>query len=185
MKLHTFVFLAYSVCGVLGMGEGTATRRGYGFVGYGIPVFDPPCAFACRDSIAGATLNCSMVEAMPGMEGMDMGGGTVMTDPACYATDDVFLQTLAWCVQSKCNEVPTWKLEKFWKDNVAGTFADQPDPKETYQQALAHISDTPSIEYAETGPLNQTSIVAEDLWIAAHNTDVVFAHQETMQEGFG
>ncbi|KAF4918136.1 hypothetical protein CGCVW01_v009156 [Colletotrichum viniferum] len=35
--------------------------------------------------------------------------------------------------------MPTWKLEKFWQENVAGTEAAEPDPKETYQQALENI----------------------------------------------
>jgi hypothetical protein len=41
------------------------------------------------------------------------------------------------------------------------------------------------VKYAETGSLNKTSVVAEELWVAAYNTDVVFRHQESMQEGFG
>lgn len=166
------------------MDGGATTRREHGFVGYGIPVFRPPCAFACRDAISGATLTCSTAEGMPGMEGMDM-GEIIMTEPECYATDDIFLQTLAWCIQSRCKDVPTWKLEKFWKDNVAGTYAVQPDPKETYQEALAKINGTPTAVYAETGSLNETSIVAEDIWYAAYNTDVIFGHQESMQEGYG
>jgi hypothetical protein len=176
MKLYVYIFL---VPGVLAMGDSAATRRNHGLIGYGINPFDPPCAFACRDAIAGATLNCSSTMDMPGMEPM------VMTDPECYATDDVFLQTLAWCVQSRCQDQPAWKLEKFWKDSVAGSFAVQPDPKVTYQSALAKVEATPEVKYAETGSLNKTSVVAEELWVAAYNTDVVFRHQESMQEGFG
>jgi hypothetical protein len=159
-------------------------RSEYGFVGYGIDAFDPFCAFACRDSISGATLNCSevMSDEMGGMSGM---GGMVMTSPECYATDDAFLQTLAWCVQSHCNDIPAWKLEQFWIDNVAGTFANQPDPKYTYQQALSKINGPPTAVYNETGSLNKTSVVSEDLWFAAYTTDKIFIHQESQQEGYG
>ncbi|KAH8711913.1 ferric reductase-like protein transmembrane component 4 [Phaeosphaeriaceae sp. PMI808] len=163
--------------------EKAATRRNYGLVGYGFQIFQPPCAFACRDAIAGAKLKCSTVDGMSAMEGMDM-GGMVMTDPQCYATDDVFLQTMAWCISSRCKSISTWKLERYWKENIPGALAVQPDPKETFQEALAKVIDTPTVVYAEPGSLNVTSNIAEDLWFAAYNTDIIFAHQESMQEGY-
>lgn len=108
----------------------------------------------------------------------------IMTEPDCYATDDAFLQTLAWCLSSRCEDVPAWKLEKYWIENAVGTLAVQPDPKETYQQALDKIEGSPTAEYT-TGSLNQTSVVADDLWQTAYNTDTIFGDQESMQEGFG
>ncbi|KAF4835787.1 Ferric/cupric reductase transmembrane component B [Colletotrichum tropicale] len=178
MKLHSFVALAAAA--------GHAMGAGQGLVGYGITMYKPPCAFACRDAISGATLNCSTTgsDDMDGMSGMSM-SGMVMTDPSCYATDDAFLQTLAWCVSTRCKNMPTWKLEKFWQENVAGTEAVQPDPKETYQQALEKIDGTPTALYDATGSLNQTSLVSEGLWFAAYNTDTIFENQESQQEGFG
>ncbi|KAF1940309.1 ferric reductase-like protein transmembrane component 4 [Clathrospora elynae] len=181
MKLQTFL-LSASV--VLAMDMGTATRPGHGLIGYGITVYQPPCAFACRDAISGATLNCSTIMEMPEMDGMDMGEEMAMTDPDCYATDDVFLQTLAYCVHSQCKDIPIWQIEKFWIANVAGTLVVQPDPKETYQEALAKVEGTPSAVYNETGTLNETSVVSQELWFAAYNTDATFAHQESMQERY-
>lgn len=183
--LHTFILLAIASTGSLAMSGEAAKRREYGFVGYGISPFQPTCAFACRDAISGATLNCSTVEDMPGMDGMAMEGGMVMTDLECYATDDSFLRTLAYCVMQRCKGIPSWELERFWKDNVAGAFVVQPDPKETYQEALASINGTPIAVYSATGPLNQTSVVSDDLWFASYNTDVIFVHQENMQERYG
>ena len=180
MKLQDYLLVTLLASGVLAQ----KLRSEYGFVGYGINAFDPFCAFACRDSISGATLNCSEVMS-DGMGGMSDMNDMVMTEPECYATDDAFLQTLAWCVQSHCKDTPVWKLERFWKDNVAGTYAHQPDPKTTYQQALAKINGTPTAVYNETGSLNDTSIVSKDLWFAAHNTDTIFIHQESQQEGYG
>ena len=40
-------------------------------------------------------------------------GGMVMMDPECYAMDDVFLQTLALCVQSHCQDIPGSNIEQF------------------------------------------------------------------------
>ncbi|KAF9873894.1 hypothetical protein CkaCkLH20_08628 [Colletotrichum karsti] len=182
MKLHRAFLLAITVSGVLADAGG---RTGHGLVGYGIQMFKPACAFACRDAISGATLKCSTAGAadMGGMAGMD--AGMVMTDASCYATDDAFLQTLAWCVSIKCQSIPSWRLEKYWQDNVAGTAAVQPDPKESYQQALMRVNSTPDALYASTGPLNQTSRISDDLWYAAYNTDTIFEDQESMQEGYG
>ncbi|KAF2856500.1 ferric reductase-like protein transmembrane component 4 [Plenodomus tracheiphilus IPT5] len=179
MKSRRLFLLALAATGALAMGDGATQRRNYGLVGYGINAFHPRCAFACRDSIAGATLNCSETMDMDGMDPM------VMTEPDCYATDDIFLQTLAWCISSRCKDVAAWKLEKFWVENVAGTLADQPNPKETYREALEKVDAIPSVEYAGTGSLNVTSVVAEESWFAAYNTNTIFGDQETLQEKYG
>ncbi|KAK2026910.1 ferric reductase-like protein transmembrane component 4 [Colletotrichum zoysiae] len=178
MTSRSFLILVFAASGALAMGSGG--RAGHGLVGYGIDMFRPPCAFACRDAISGATLRCSTVgsDNMGGMAGMS---GMVMTDAGCYATDDAFLGTLAWCVATRCEGISEWELEKYWKNNVAGIAAVQPDPKVTFQQALATVNGTPTAVYAATGPLNQTSLVSQDLWYAAYDTDVIFEGQESMQ----
>lgn len=180
MKLLPCLHISFIVSAALAQEK----RSEYGFVGYGIDAFDPFCAFACRDSISGATLSCSTVMS-DDMGVMSDMSGMVMTEPECYATNDAFLQTLAWCVHAHCEDVAVWKLEQFWKANVAGTYAHQPDPKDTYQQALAKIDGTPTAEYNETGTLNETSTISEDLWFAAYNTDTIFIHQESQQEKYG
>ncbi|KAF2493106.1 ferric reductase-like protein transmembrane component 4 [Lophium mytilinum] len=156
-------------------------RRGHGLIGYGITMYDPPCAFACRDTISGSPLNCSTEEM--DMDGMDMGGAS--TEPECYATDDAFLQTLAWCISTHCQHVTAWKLEKFWRMNVAGHGAVQPDPKETYQQALAKVTKPPTEILVTGDPLNQTSLVTEDDWMANYNADSIFEIQEDTHERYG
>lgn len=159
-------------------------RSGHGLIGYGITMYNPTCAFACRDSISSSSLNCSTMaeEEMPGMM-MDMGSGD--TEPDCYATDDAFLQTLAWCISTHCHDLPAWKLEKYWKANVAGTASVQPDPKDTYQQALAKVVLAPNETLVAGDPLNKTSLVAEDDWLAAFNADAAFETQEVLHERYG
>ncbi|KAI4953946.1 hypothetical protein J4E91_001655 [Alternaria rosae] len=187
MKVFVPTCFAALACGALAADDGPAKRYNHGFVGVGITALQPACAFGCRDSISGATLNCTTVEEMPGIEGMDMGMGEAMviTEPECYATDDVFLQTLAWCLKIRCNDIPVWELEKYWKEFVPGAFALQPDPKFTYQQALEKIEGTPTAVYNQTGKLNQTSTVAQELWYPAFNTNVIFGHQERQQVTYG
>lgn len=178
MKLQTYIALVAS--GALTQ----ELRIETGFVGYGVDAFDPFCAFACRDAISGATLNCSQL-ASDDMGGMSDMSGMIMMEPECYATGDASLQTLVWCVQSHCKDIPVWKLEQFWKNNVAGSYEHQPDLKDTYQQALAKIDGSPIAVYNETGSLNETSITSEILWFAAYNTDTIFIRQESQQEKYG
>ncbi|KAH9926636.1 ferric reductase-like protein transmembrane component 4 [Epithele typhae] len=154
-------------------------RTGHGLVGYGIgeDSFLPYCAFSCRGAISGATLNCSMTMDMDGMQ-------MTTTDSSCYATDDAFLQTLAYCVSQKCADIPVWRLERWWKLNVAGIDDVQPDPKETYGEALLKAG-TPAVVYAATGSLNQTSIVSDALWVPAYTTNNVFWAGEYVQTRYG
>jgi hypothetical protein len=55
---------------------------------------------------------------------MDMPGMAMAmeseTEPECFATDDAFLQSLAYCISTRCKNTPAWELERYWKMNVAG-----------------------------------------------------------------
>lgn len=152
-------------------------RIEHGVLGYGIDALNPACAFACRESISGARLTCSEIGASSADE--------VSTSTKCYASDDAFLQTLAWCMQSRCKNVSNWKLEKFWNENVAGSYKTQPQPRYTYEQALEKISSPPTAVFNMTGSLNATSVVFEDLWSANYDTDTDFMYRETLQELYG
>lgn len=152
-------------------------RVEHGVLGYGIDALNPACAFACRESISSATLNCSDVATSP--------SGKVSTSTNCYTTDDPFLQTLAWCMRSRCRDVPIWKLERFWNKNVAGSYETQPEPKYSYEEALARTSDPPIAVFNRTGHLKETSLVSEDVWSANYDTDTDFMYRETLQELYG
>lgn len=160
-------------------------RQGHGLIGYGIPMYFPTCASACRDILSSSKLNCSEVMDMDGMEGMNMGGSDFDTSPECYASDDAFLQSLAVCISQRCPEDPVdgpglkeWEIEKWWMQNVAGRMAVQPDPKETYQQALARVDKLPTEAIALGDPLNQTMLIRDEDYQPDWNADVVFEDME-------
>lgn len=119
---------------------------------------------------------------MPGMS-MDMGSGD--TEPECYATDDAFLQTLAWCMSTRRKDVHEWRLERYWKANVAGTASIQPDPKETYGQALAETVEAPTETLVSGDPLNKTSLVSETDYVSNWNALVAFEMSEDTHERYG
>ncbi len=159
-------------------------RAGHGLIGYGISMYNPQCAFACRSSISSSSLNCSTMEGMA-MEGMDMGMGETETTPECYATDDAFLQTLAWCISTHCADIPSWKLERYWTMNVAGTAKVQPDPKASFQETLANITGTPTEILGSGEPLNKTSLVSEEDFLTNWNGMSGFEVQENTHERYG
>lgn len=170
---------------ILGLALGATARekqRESGFVGYGIAAYYPHCAFACRDQIAGAQLNCSEVHHHH-HNGKDI--AMVMTGSECYASDDLYLQTMALCVKTYCNDISAWELERYWQKRVVGSYAEQPGPKYTYQEALNNINGTPTTVFDEETPLKTTSILPEVLWFASYNTMRVFIGQETQSAKFG
>ncbi|KAK3063404.1 hypothetical protein LTS18_000639 [Coniosporium uncinatum] len=161
-------------------------RKRHGLIGYGITMYVPNCAYSCRTTIASSPLNCS---AVPDTDMADMGDMamdmTPTSSPECYATDDAFLQTLAYCISTHCGDLEAWKIEQWWIQNVAGIQADQPDPKETYQMALAQVVSPPTDVLVSGDPLNKTSLVPEEDYMANWNAQGLFEEIELKSENYG
>ncbi|KAJ1565026.1 hypothetical protein HK096_004975 [Nowakowskiella sp. JEL0078] len=158
-------------------------RRGYGLIGYGITMYQPPCAFSCRDVISSAELACSTMDHDMSSGSMDM--MTSSTTPQCFASDDAFLRTLAWCISKNCNGLPLSQIEHYWEKNVAGHDDVQPNPKESYQTALAKVTVTPSQKYTKNLPLNVTMLVPASDYEASYNALSAFENIEIIHERFG
>jgi hypothetical protein len=60
----------------------------------------------------------------------------------------------------------------------------QPDPKETYQQALEKAG-TPTDILVNGNPLNKTSVISDDDYISNYNALVIFEDMEATHERFG
>lgn len=170
-----------------------AKRAGHGLIGYGINMYSPTCCTACRDVFSGSQLECSEVASMDHhMAGMDMGGGDFETSPECYANDDSFLQSLAFCISERCPSDPLdgpdikdWQIEKWWQRSVVGRMAVQPDPKETYQQALAKVKARPTQTAVAGELLNGTMLSPEEDYISSWNADSMFEQVEVTHERYG
>jgi hypothetical protein len=98
---------------------------------------------------------------MASHHGMDMAW---MVDespsPECYAANDAFLQTLAYCIYSHCQTQANSTLQKYWELNVAGSEQDQPLPKESYHQALQSIGFRPNATMNSSAVLESASSCA-------------------------
>ncbi|KAL9004309.1 MAG: hypothetical protein Q9188_002873 [Gyalolechia gomerana] len=159
-------------------------RPGHGLVGYGISMYNPQCAFACRDVLSTSILNCSEPADMSHGMGMEMSMESE-TSPECFATDDAFLSTLAYCITTHCQQVAAWKLEKYWNMNVAGRQPNQPIPKATYQRTLASIDTKPTYSLVVGGELNRTMIVSDEDYQESYNAQSVFEEMERNHETYG
>ncbi|KAA8647874.1 putative ferric-chelate reductase (Fre2) [Aspergillus tanneri] len=125
---------------------------------------------------------------MEGMGVVDMGmTWTVEESPDadCYAENDAFLQTLAYCMYSHCPTETNSTLQKFWEMNVVGSEANQPLPKESYQQALWSIRFTPNTTVNSTEILKSASLVPEETYALEYGTLSVFARVERSHQTYG
>lgn len=86
----------------------------HGVIGYGIPMYEPLCCYSCHDALSSLYLNCTTFhDEHSDMEGMDMKikkrmdmGGESMgeTSDECRAQDQTWLQTLSYCMKTRCDE---------------------------------------------------------------------------------
>lgn len=152
-------------------------------IGYGIPMYKPNCAFACRSSFDSAMLVCSTQDHATGGHSH----GTGPTPPECRANDTSWLTTLAYCINATCanGNVEIWKLEKYWADK--GTGDPSVRPKWTYQETLVELekSEKPTRELKEDEMLNFTALYNEETWESYRGTMFYFEHAETMHSRYG
>jgi hypothetical protein len=164
-------------------------RVRHGLIGYGISMYKPVCAFACRDALATSALNCTEPMDMSDMAGMKMvkrmDMGEAETTPECYASDPAFLSTLAYCMGMRCKDETVWDLEEYWNMNVAGDQVDQPVPKDTYGMTLMAVTTKPNETLVVGDPLNKTMLVSDDSWTASANGLLAFEGAEVTHSTYG
>ena len=181
--------LLVALYGLLVSSHVSTGRDGHGLIGYGISMYNPLCAYTCRDILSTSKLECSEETDMTHMHGgMLRKRATHMaieTPPECYASDNNFLRTLAYCMSTHCQGVAVWDLEKYWTLNVAGKQPDQPVPKATYQQTLARVPAAPIDTLVIGEDLNRTMLVSAEDYQASYNAQDVFERMEINHERYG
>ncbi|KAK3346083.1 ferric reductase like transmembrane component-domain-containing protein [Lasiosphaeria hispida] len=128
-----FLALAAALHAAGVLGDGT------GFIGLGKTLYNPTCAFACRNVIKGCKLLCTP-------EKSDANHGTahspVSTPPDCFVKDAAFLKTMAICLDTYCpisNKPDLALLEDYWSSHLGtGTLGNAKHvPALSYPDALA------------------------------------------------
>jgi hypothetical protein len=136
--------------------------------------YDPLCANACLRVFTAPMLSCSDMSNM----NMDMMALSMYTFPACYAQDDHYLTSMAYCLNTKCparnltpaqaiwfssDRVSDAKLTWFWENRITGDH--NVVPKWTYAEALAQVTELPTQVVSGTETLNFTGLANDTTWI--------------------
>lgn len=148
------------------------------FPGYGFAWYEPSCGFACYSAISSAMLECTEMDH----SGDDHSGMSMSTSDECRAGDTPFLTTLAYCMQTYCDDkTPVWKREQYWEDQATGGMG--VPAKWTYSQALAEITETPTAEFNASSeePLEVTMVVTKETYEVQNVFNVRFDHMEMLQ----
>lgn len=138
------------------------------FIGMGISMYDPVCAYACRAIMASAEIPCDTSHShddmdMGGMEMKKRHGHESTITPECRAMSEPFLTSLAYCINSTCpTDTEAWVLEKYFLEEAAG----EPGVKPMwgYEQSLVHVNATLETTYDPHGMMNETQLLAKDSW---------------------
>ncbi|KJZ72220.1 hypothetical protein HIM_08362 [Hirsutella minnesotensis 3608] len=177
--LTVFVlFLARVQAAVTNYGEGV------GFIGYSIQLYQPTCAFACLFSVT-PPLNCPKNQTSSSDFGnlskgnhsrLEFGPGwEVTTQPSlqCKQNNNFYLQTVAHCIQSRCNHVSLAQLERFWDENVPlSTSWETRQPltaRSSYTRVLTTVRDPPRLPLNHNVLLNYTAMVPDSIFIPIHD----------------
>lgn len=154
------------------------------FIGMGIPMYDPVCAYACRAIISSADIAC---DDSHDHQGMDMGSMSMIkrhghdTDitPECRAMSEPFLTTLAYCINSTCpSDTEAWVLEKYW--SIESTGEATVKPMWGYEESLMHVNATPQTTFDSHERINETQLLATDSWEVQRNSLKSFAEGEAI-----
>lgn len=155
-------------------------RDGVGLIGYGIYMYKPACAFACQSSISNP-LDCPDADHGHGhdmvkrMSGMDM----EKPSPECYANNEPYLQTLAYCISTHCGEdVTNSSIDSFFELSIGGRLKQPPKPLYSYAEALLRIDEPPTNQTDPDEMLTRVSLIDEDSYIANLNGNDGFQSSE-------
>jgi hypothetical protein len=147
-------------------------RPGHGLIGYGITMYQPGCAHACRSSLPRSSIPCDIH-----LHGHH--SSSVSAD--CLGQSEAYLMSAAWCFHTRCADenVPMSTLEEFWEKDLVGRELDQPLPKWSYQQSLKRVmDDIPTEPLGEEEDFNRTVLVTDDDYIANWNGNTAFENVE-------
>ncbi|EME84289.1 uncharacterized protein MYCFIDRAFT_133650, partial [Pseudocercospora fijiensis CIRAD86] len=147
----------------------------------GITMYKPTCATACRDSVSNPlvcndTLSAPVTKRMEGMK---------KPSAECYASNDPFLESVAYCISSRCHDVSDWRLEQWWAKRIVGRQSHQPPPKQTYQQTLANIISPPNSTVPSDQMLMHTTLVSDETYQSNYNADGIFEVNEATHVRYG
>lgn len=167
-----------------------SARSSAGLVGYGITMWKPSCAYACRNLLALSPLECSEHQESEHERLVVRHGGhdeTFSTSPDCFNHDRAFLLTLAWCLHEHCEEshgTALWQLERFWETDAVPEA--HHTPNYTYTEALAQVGDkAPEVQLHQGHALKEPSAVLEENYASFQTYLQDFGRVESQHSHYG
>jgi hypothetical protein len=127
--------------------------------------FQPITLHACRVVLSDAPLDCTS------------DGKTL---PACYATNQPFLCTLALCLQKHSQNVFQAQIDGFWSKYAVGWGDDQPEPSISYPQALKAAGD-PVLTIGRDSAITKPVWILEDDYQRAYCSISIWLRSESSQ----
>lgn len=115
-----------------------AHADGYGLIGWGKTMYNPTCAFACRNVIKACKLFCTPEKST---QNYGTAHSPVYTPPECFTTDPAFLRTMAVCIDTYCSlsdDPPQSLIDDYWASHLATTTVGNSrwKPEVSYMEAL-------------------------------------------------
>jgi hypothetical protein len=144
------------------------------FVGLGGAYQRPNCAYGCGNAFTSVNLTCTELP----MAGMGMGMGMAMTSPACKASNEPYLTSIAYCMKQKCESAPVWQLEQYWATMITGSPTVM--PKWDYHTTLDHVGPAPTVQYMPGVTVNSTMLVNEKSWTIQNHFAAVMDHNSVL-----
>ena len=153
-----------------------ASAKEHGIVGFGISFYQELCCQACHDSLSSLYLNCTTFTES-GDTSMEMNTDMKImgtTSDECYASNVPWLQTMAYCIQQRCDAEGYGAKKQakcFSKLAVAGAL------EPTLQNSLPTAA--PTAELLEDAMwLNVTSLVNSNVYYNTRGSLKEFARSE-------
>ncbi|KAF2169489.1 hypothetical protein M409DRAFT_36173 [Zasmidium cellare ATCC 36951] len=154
-------------------------------------MYRPLCAFACRDILSTNRLACSTTnhedKAKRHNDQVEF-----ETSAHCYAEDNVYLLSLAQCIETHCSGLAErWELDRFWALDAVGSQSVQPQPAYAFDEALQsaqnHTDEAGRLPSVATlhGTLTIVSEVSGQDWQMAFSSisDSVYVEERHSQYG--
>jgi hypothetical protein len=157
------------------------------FIGLGIKMYEPSCAYACRTVIGMAMLDCNESPSDDhSQHAMKKRHGHASTvTPECRSTNQPFLSTLAYCISQRCfndssiSPVPS-KSRIEWYFTAESTGDKTVPPTLSYAEALNTVHAAPNATYdPEEMMLESTMLVGVDAWYNERISLETFRDRET------
>jgi hypothetical protein len=116
---------------------------------------------------------------------------TLTTSPECWATDDAYLTSLAYCMKTECakSNIPISKFESFWELQATGQSnagVMTIPAKWSFQESLSIVSSVPSVTLAANATwLNETSLVNPKTYLAQYDVLYAVQRETTFENRYG